>query len=90
MGIRGKMAIYTNRSFPCCISSSQSCTLLCTLLHIFTLHSWLHSSSCIKIIAVDANSVSYHSFLDCYTVPKFGVLISQRILQHCQRQPKGM
>lgn len=32
----------------------------------------------------------YHSFLDCYTVPKLGALIFQGVEQHCQRQRKGM
>lgn len=53
-------------------------------------HSHVSSSECRKVTAVDAARVSYHSFLDCYTVPKFGVLSSHRISKHLRRRRKAM
>lgn len=47
-------------------------------------HPHVSSSECRKVTAVDAARVSYHSFLDCYTVPKFGVLSSHGISEHLQ------
>lgn len=54
----------------------KSCPLICVFQRIFT----SDSSSCIEVIAVDVSMFSYHSFLDCYTVPKFGVLVFQGII----------
>lgn len=45
-------------------------------------HSHVSSPECRKGTAVDAARVSYHSFLDCYTVPKFGVLSSHGMSEH--------
>lgn len=82
MEIREEMAIYTNSP----VSLNQDSTPLCALLCIFT----SVSSRCTDVVAVDVSIFSYHSFLDCYPVPRFGVPILQVILQHRQRQPKGM
>lgn len=54
------------------------------------LHSHGISPEHVKVAAVDAVRASYHSFLDCYTVPKFGMLRSHRISKHLPRQPKAM
>lgn len=80
------MPVYTNRSFFSLMALNQDCTPLCAFLCIFT----SYSSRCTEVIAVNVSVLSYHSFLDCYPGPEFGVLIFQGILQHCQRQPKGM
>lgn len=53
-------------------------------------HSHGSSPEHVKVAAVDAVRASYHSFLDCYTVPKFGMLRSHRISKHLPRQPKAM
>lgn len=47
-------------------------------------HSHVSSSECRGVTAVGAARVSYHSFSDCYTVPKFGVLSSHGISEHLQ------
>lgn len=48
-------------------------------------HPHVSSSGRRKVTAVDAARVSYHSFLDCYTVPKFGVLSSHGISERLRK-----
>lgn len=58
----------------------------CAFLRILMSHSSRH----IDVIGVTVSMFSYHSFLDCYIVPKFGIPSFQGILQQHQRQSKGM
>lgn len=85
MEIRQKMSMYTHVILQPECFKSRLCSSM-SLLRVFI----SCSSRCRKVIPVNVSIFSYHSFLDCYTVPKMGVLIFQGIVQHCHRQRKGM